>query len=133
VLWVQLEHARIGDARQRLTASFGIVQLRNEETAESLLQRADQALYEAKAFGRNRAISSFGEGVRAALEDLPASQELSSISPAQASTSRTIRCIYCFRRLGDVTNAYERAELENKHVCVEGVLARRPAASIPYN
>lgn len=129
----QLEQARIGDARLRLTASFGIVQLRNEETVESLLQRADQALYEAKAFGRNRAISSFGDAVRAALEDPPGPKKLSPISPAQALTSRTIRCIHCFQRLGVVTNAYERAELESKHVCVEGVLAKRPAASIPYN
>lgn len=38
----------------RLTASFGIAALRSEETKETLVQRADQALYRAKADGRNR-------------------------------------------------------------------------------
>lgn len=37
-----------------LTASFGVAEVKPGESLESLLARADQALYEAKAQGRNR-------------------------------------------------------------------------------
>ena len=36
-----------------LTASFGIAELHGEDNKEDLLLRADQALYEAKASGRD--------------------------------------------------------------------------------
>jgi diguanylate cyclase (GGDEF)-like protein len=39
-----------------MTASFGVVQLRNGEHGETLLNRADDALYRAKHEGRNRVI-----------------------------------------------------------------------------
>jgi diguanylate cyclase (GGDEF)-like protein len=39
-----------------MTASFGVVQLRNGEHGETLLKRADDALYRAKHEGRNRVI-----------------------------------------------------------------------------
>jgi diguanylate cyclase len=38
----------------KVTASFGVAQLRGVETAEELFLRADRKLYEAKAEGRNR-------------------------------------------------------------------------------
>lgn len=38
----------------QLTVSCGIAQWRNEETMESLLDRSDKALYQAKTLGRNR-------------------------------------------------------------------------------
>nr|MDQ3056940.1 GGDEF domain-containing protein [Pseudomonadota bacterium] len=38
----------------RVTSSFGIASCRADDTAESLLARADAALYRAKAAGRNR-------------------------------------------------------------------------------
>jgi diguanylate cyclase (GGDEF)-like protein len=39
-----------------LSASFGVVQLHNSEDADSLIRRADDALYQAKHEGRNRVI-----------------------------------------------------------------------------
>jgi diguanylate cyclase len=38
----------------RVTASFGIAALKPEERVSSLVKRADEALYQAKSFGRNR-------------------------------------------------------------------------------
>ena len=39
---------------RRITASFGVVQLEREDDLESLVARADAALYRAKTLGRNR-------------------------------------------------------------------------------
>ncbi|MBZ0211153.1 MAG: GGDEF domain-containing protein, partial [Hyphomicrobium sp.] len=38
----------------RLTASFGVAEIREGEPPSALIQRADQMLYEAKYKGRNR-------------------------------------------------------------------------------
>ena len=38
----------------RLTASFGVAQIHRQDTLDSALKRSDEALYEAKASGRNR-------------------------------------------------------------------------------
>jgi diguanylate cyclase (GGDEF)-like protein/hemerythrin-like metal-binding protein len=40
--------------REPITASFGVAELRPDDTVETLLQRADEALYRAKQSGRNR-------------------------------------------------------------------------------
>ncbi len=40
--------------KESLTASFGVAELRADDTVESLLQRADAALYRAKQTGRNQ-------------------------------------------------------------------------------
>jgi diguanylate cyclase len=45
-------------ALPRLSLSFGIVQMRDGESIDETLQRADQALYEAKRLGRSRAVAS---------------------------------------------------------------------------
>lgn len=71
----QLGQSAIEGTHRHLTASFGIVQLRDDDTVESLFERADQALYQAKAFGKNRSTSNFGDAVRAALDDLPKGEE----------------------------------------------------------
>ena len=42
-----------GERVGKVTASFGVARLRPDESATDLLQRADQRLYEAKAYGRN--------------------------------------------------------------------------------
>ena len=41
----------------QVTASFGVTQLKREDTAESLIERADGYLYEAKSSGRNRVVA----------------------------------------------------------------------------
>ena len=40
--------------KEAVTASFGVAELRPDDTAETLLQRVDAALYQAKQSGRNR-------------------------------------------------------------------------------
>jgi len=50
-------HHKTGQPIGQVTASFGIAQLRPGEKSESLIERADANLYEAKAAGRNRVIS----------------------------------------------------------------------------
>jgi len=47
-------HHRTGQPIGKVTASFGIAELRPGEDSYSLLDRADAKLYEAKAAGRNR-------------------------------------------------------------------------------
>ncbi|OGQ95180.1 MAG: hypothetical protein A2284_18540 [Deltaproteobacteria bacterium RIFOXYA12_FULL_61_11] len=52
----ELERSPVAFGAERLsvTASFGLAMLRESENAEQLFGRADQALYRAKAEGRNR-------------------------------------------------------------------------------
>jgi diguanylate cyclase (GGDEF)-like protein len=45
-------------ALPHLTLSFGIVQMRRDESIDDTLQRADLALYEAKRLGRSRAVAA---------------------------------------------------------------------------
>lgn len=48
------------EAPLRISLSFGVVQLHDEETLAEALRRADQGLYEAKRQGRSRAVIAFG-------------------------------------------------------------------------
>ncbi len=50
-----------GHALPRLSLSFGIVQMRSDESIDDTLHRADLALYEAKRLGRSRAVASDSE------------------------------------------------------------------------
>ncbi len=52
-----LANLKIKPMENRITMSFGITQLLDNDSLDSLLQRADLALYEAKKRGKNRAIS----------------------------------------------------------------------------
>ena len=47
----------------KMTASFGVTQYQAGDTPESMLKRADEALYQAKSTGRNRVVQ-LGEGVK---------------------------------------------------------------------
>jgi diguanylate cyclase len=49
-------HHRTGQPIGKVTASFGIVELRRGEECDDFLDRADAKLYEAKALGRNRVV-----------------------------------------------------------------------------
>jgi len=49
------------DGAGRLSASFGVATLMPGDTLDSLMKRADRALYEAKETGRNRVVADRGE------------------------------------------------------------------------
>lgn len=51
---VAFEKIRINDLQFSVTASFGVASLQKDESIDSLIKRADDALYEAKRGGRNR-------------------------------------------------------------------------------
>jgi len=59
-LSLQLEGRRLVTSQQPLSLSFGIVLSREGENIADALQRADQALYEAKRQGRSRAVVAEG-------------------------------------------------------------------------
>jgi diguanylate cyclase len=46
-----------GQSLGRITVSLGVASLRSDETANSLLERADECMYQAKRSGRNRTVS----------------------------------------------------------------------------
>lgn len=52
------QHKSSGREIGVVTASFGIAQLREEETLEALIERADANLYTAKAEGRNKIVAT---------------------------------------------------------------------------
>ena len=56
----RLEHRQVAPRLAPLSLSFGIVELRANETIADGLRRADQALYEAKRQGRSRAVAASG-------------------------------------------------------------------------
>lgn len=52
-----LENLAFPPLKTRVTASFGIAQYRPDDTIETLVKRADEGLYAAKAAGRNRVMT----------------------------------------------------------------------------
>lgn len=70
---VAAQPCRIGGLTCAITLSIGVAAMRTDDTADTLLARADRALYAAKASGRNRSV--FGSS--AELPDRP-------IVPAEA-------------------------------------------------
>lgn len=51
---LSIKDRRSGEQVGNITASFGVAELQPNETADSLIERADKLLYEAKSLGRNR-------------------------------------------------------------------------------
>ncbi|MDA0129413.1 GGDEF domain-containing protein [Vibrio sp. MarTm2] len=51
---LSIKDKRSGSLVANITASFGVAELEENESAESLIERADKLLYEAKQLGRNR-------------------------------------------------------------------------------
>ncbi len=56
----RLENRQVAPRVARLSLSFGVVQMNENEPIADALRRADQALYEAKRQGRNRAVIATG-------------------------------------------------------------------------
>jgi diguanylate cyclase (GGDEF)-like protein len=56
----RLEHRQVAPRIARLSLSFGVVQMHDNEPITDALRRADQALYEAKRQGRSRAVIAMG-------------------------------------------------------------------------
>lgn len=54
----QMENVTFSASPARVTASFGITQFRPGDTFETLINRADEALYAAKGAGKNRVASA---------------------------------------------------------------------------
>jgi diguanylate cyclase len=55
---IRIKQKKSGEVISSITASFGVSQLVPGETPEKLIERTDQALYQAKESGRNRVIVS---------------------------------------------------------------------------
>jgi diguanylate cyclase (GGDEF)-like protein len=53
-----LENLTFSPLKTRVTASFGAAQYRPDDTFETLVNRADEAMYAAKAAGRNRVMTA---------------------------------------------------------------------------
>ncbi len=51
---IQQHEFKVNSFSIRLTASFGVTQVKDTDTVESVYERADRALYEAKRLGKNR-------------------------------------------------------------------------------
>ncbi|EIT7026576.1 GGDEF domain-containing protein [Vibrio vulnificus] len=51
---LKVKDKRSGQQVENISASFGVAELKPDETSESLIERADKLLYEAKQLGRNR-------------------------------------------------------------------------------
>lgn len=60
---LEVQPLRVGRIEIHLKASFGIAQMREAEDVLQLMQRADGALYEAKAVGRNAIIIAGSAGL----------------------------------------------------------------------
>jgi diguanylate cyclase len=51
---LSIKDRRSGEQVGNITASFGVAELEPGESPQSLIERADRLLYEAKTLGRNR-------------------------------------------------------------------------------
>jgi hypothetical protein len=44
-----------------------------------------------------------------------------------------VYCVHCRRMLGTTGDAIERARLQRRHECAQGLLDKQPATPPPYN
>ncbi|MEI9899377.1 MAG: diguanylate cyclase [Hyphomicrobium sp.] len=82
----------------RLTASFGVAEIRDGEPPSALIQRADQMLYEAKNKGRNATMiwssSAAIPEARRAPDHRPRRPSMRPPASVTSDTSPTLRCSY---------------------------------------
>ena len=72
-----------------LTVSAGVTLGLDGDTAESILARADAALYQAKAAGRNRVYRHAGELIEPIYEDAPAAASVAALAADVAKRRMT--------------------------------------------
>lgn len=88
----ELEHTGQGAlGGKSITSSFGVTELQEGDTSETMLRRADRALYQAKEHGRNRVVQ-LGAGITGALEPRQRTGWLAWLfgSPAEQVLQRTL-------------------------------------------
>ena len=82
-----IQNARLVNSKDiRVTASFGVAEIGPDDTPESVLQRADQALFDAKRGGRNRVC------YRIAGDDATAEAETSAPVGELVHTAKFVAC-----------------------------------------
>jgi len=109
-----------------LTASFGAAQWRDDESADSLMRRADRMLYQAKANGRNQVCADFQMGRDslhgdAVIQPHPLSAAAKPVHLAFNSLSAKNIAVNPFPGIGKEQLAAEYAE------------AQLPASPPPFN
>jgi diguanylate cyclase len=101
-----------------VTASGGLAMIQNREESESLIQRADAALYAAKAAGRNRVYQHDGKHCRS-LSGSPAPGRASANPPSAKAGGRTSAAAQDGDKTSNETPADEPISAELAQTCEE--------------
>lgn len=110
-----------------LTASFGVTELQDGDTPETMLRRADRGLYQAKANGRNMVVQ-LGAGIRSEATAPERRGWFSSwfrSAPAEALVQRTLITAVPLNIVGEKLKGFiadhsaDVKKLEENHIAIE--------------